>query len=152
MFDYADGQLLRKHDVITRCGAPRYLKGSAIGGDGKSHGYIRAHVDGHLYALHRLIWMWHHGTDPGHYVDHINGEPLDNRIENLQSVTCRQNVCKGRKHTERNHDLPLGVYGNDWGNFRAMASHDGAQKYLGTFPTAQEASDAYVSFILRAQS
>jgi len=38
-------------------------------------------------AMHRLIM----DASPGEYVDHINGDPLDNRKENLRIVTNQQN-------------------------------------------------------------
>jgi hypothetical protein len=31
----------------------------------------------------RIVWMMHHGNWPEHTVGHINGDPSDNRVENL---------------------------------------------------------------------
>mgnify|MGYP000515854851 FL=1 len=41
---------------------------------------------------HRIVWSEQHGKIPkGMVIDHINSNPLDNRIENLQCITQKQN-------------------------------------------------------------
>lgn len=40
---------------------------------------------------HRVIWKMVHGDDPN-VIDHINGDRVDNRIENLRSVSRSENA------------------------------------------------------------
>lgn len=48
-------------------------------------------VDGHRYSEHRVIWLICKGEWPNDEIDHINGTPNDNRIENLREATVSQN-------------------------------------------------------------
>ena len=58
--------------------------------------FVQSRALGRFYA-HRIVWALHHG-DPGEMtVDHINHDPQDNRIENLQLLTLSDNSSKTRK-------------------------------------------------------
>ena len=141
LFDYADGRLMRRAKV----------SGNRVGqiiGCAHHSGYVVAKVDYRQHSVHRLVWIWHNGEIPAELViDHINGNRADNRIENLQAISPRQNVTRGKTP---NRELPMGV-SRLKGRFKAAAYSNGVQHYLGLYPTAQAASDVYVSFILKTQ-
>lgn len=89
-----------------------------------------------------VLFFVHHILKPekGLVVDHINGDPWDNRRENLRVCTNAQNVRNRRKHRCGN---PFkGVYQN--GNcFRAVITCDGIVYQLGSYDTAEEAARLY---------
>ena len=58
------------------------------------------------YSLHRLVWAWHHDSDPPQ-VNHINEDKLDNRIENLEA----SNPTHNKLHSVK-RDLPHYIYPN----------------------------------------
>ena len=50
-------------------------------------GYKELCLFRHTCMLHRVIWLLEKGGWPEYQIDHINGDRLDNRIENLRDVT-----------------------------------------------------------------
>ena len=101
------------------------------------HGYTLVSVNGQRYLAHRIIFYMLTGQWP-EIVDHINGDPTDNRIENLRASSHRLNKANSKIRT----DNALGIKGvspMSNGTFKAIC--DG--KYLGLFKTIEDAHAAY---------
>ncbi|SUB56208.1 HNH endonuclease signature motif containing protein [Brucella anthropi] len=58
-----------------------------------SKGYIEARILGKMYGMHRVIWLYMTGKWPL-LVDHINGNPSDNRWKKSQRGPTRQQTIK----------------------------------------------------------
>ncbi|EJJ2366485.1 HNH endonuclease, partial [Salmonella enterica] len=63
-----------------------------------SNGYYNYTYKGRNYLVHRLIYWLHTGEWP-EFVDHINGDQLDNHKENLRKATKSQNGANIRKQS-----------------------------------------------------
>jgi len=87
-------------------------------------------MQGKQWLSHRLIYIMHKGAAPK-YIDHINGDSQDNRIENLRSCTIQNNACNQKIHPKNN----TGVKGvTRLGNkFRAKIWVNYKQIHLGVF-------------------
>lgn len=127
LFIYTSGKLLRRKSV----------KGSHANteiGTTKPKGYRVAVVDGEMYRVHHLVWMYHHG----HFVDeldHINRVRSDNRIENLRPCTHSQNLGNARARVHKYKGVTFCKQTQKW-----RAQMNG---HLGRFNTMEDAARAY---------
>lgn len=96
-----------------------------------------------LYRAHRLAWLYVHGVWPD-VIDHINGDPWDNRLVNLRDVPQHVNM-QNMRHAQSNNRLGLqGV--SAWGKrFKARLNINGKAVKIGSFATAAEAHTAYLN-------
>lgn len=75
-------------------------------------------------------------------VDHINGNPLDNRKVNLRVVTAQQNSFNtaARKFSSNYKGVSKRNRRKPW---EVNITHDGKDYYLGTFSNEDDAAKAY---------
>lgn len=100
-------------------------------------------VQGQQVYLHRLAWFYVHGEWPKQVIDHVNGDPLDNRIANLRDVAQRTN-CQNMR-TGRGASRLLGVSKSRRRFMANIRLESGERIHLGVFATAEEAFEVYLA-------
>lgn len=108
----------------------------------QSEGYCQVWFNGKLIYYHVIIWILSTGKDipQGLEIDHINGNKIDNRIENLRLVTGRINNQNKGIH-RKGHLVGAGFY-KRIGKYQALI-YIGKLIHLGYYETEQEAHRAY---------
>jgi len=115
-------------------------------GNVRPDGYIRIGVDYCSYLAHRLAWLYMTGEWPKHFIDHIDGNPSNNKFSNLRDVPQMSNVHNIHRPHRRNRSGVLGVSLHPRDNlWRARIMVDGKSKTLGYFKTIEQAQRAYAT-------
>lgn len=129
IFTYSAGKLYRKSTGKQAC--PKSY----------SKGYKAVSIGARLYLEHRIIYTMHNGNTDS-IIDHINGNHLDNRIENLRTAERWQNLHNS-KQNKRNTSGHKGVFWNKANKtWQAEIYINTVKHYLGTFKTVEAASKA----------
>lgn len=123
----------------------RYHKIGAVPGC-VAQGYHRITLGGRTWGAHQLAWLYVHGEIPKGDIDHINGNRLDNRIENLRVVTRAENI----QNSVRTHSAS-GIRGvhkakitpRNKKPWKSSIVANGKLIRLGRFNTIEEAKTAY---------
>ena len=110
-----------------------------------TNGYRALTIEGKKYLLHRLVWFFWHGEEPT-VIDHINGNKQDNRIENLQNCTQKENIAKS-KMFKTNTSGFRGVSQRPNGKYEAYVTMNYKRHYLGIFTSAELAYNARITYL-----
>jgi len=106
---------------------------------GKS--YIRLTIFNKLYYAHRVAWFYYYGVWP-EYIDHIDGNGLNNAISNLRSVSRSENQKNQRLHKKNNSGVSGVIYRERINRYEAYINVDLTNVYLGVYKTIFDAACA----------
>lgn len=131
LFDYKDGQLFWK---IKK----RRIQPGTRAGCTKKEGYRFVTINGVNHYEHRLIYAWHFGSFTQE-IDHIDGNGLNNKIENLRIATSLEN-SRNKKTFSTNTSGRKGIsYDKQANKWRAYIGISGKVKVLGFSKNFEEA-------------
>jgi hypothetical protein len=113
--------------------------------------YWRVKVGAFRYQAHRVVWAIHNGKDPfPYFVDHKDGNTLNNEPENLR--ICTRNENGWNRVVNKNNQAGLKGVFPDGGKWRAKIQINGKRTGLGTFDSKEKAKHAYDEFAKREHS
>lgn len=119
----------------------------------RSDGYVVIVIGKKAHKAHRLAWIYVHGDIPdSSIIDHTNGLPGDNRIENIRLATSLQNnanskLCKA--NTSGFKGVCPHVTKTKGVRWKVGVRYLGRYHYCGLFDDKEEAHRAYFA---KAQS
>jgi hypothetical protein len=138
LFEYREGKLYWK---ISNT---RAVAGNEAGSI-NSTGYKIVTINNKSYLVHRIIFLMLKGYLPD-TIDHIDGVPLNNKIENLREATMSQN----QHNAKLRKDNKTGVKGvticKKTNKYKASLTTNGCRFNLGLFQSLQEAEKAIKTF------
>jgi hypothetical protein len=139
-FTLAQALQLIDYNPISGESIWKVSQGKAMRGDPVGtiqSGYKKLTLMNEQIKLHRLVWFLSYGVWPSGQIDHIDGNKLNNSLSNLRDVSMSVNMQNRYATKTKKSGLPYGVTFHPNGKFRADIR-------IGTFNTAEEASEAYM--------
>ena len=136
-YDPLTGILTWKHNRSNM------IKGS-VAGSVNSSGYRTITINSKTFRVQRVIWIMLFGYIPeGFFIDHVNGNKIDNRLQNLRLATNSQNQ-QNRPAPKNNSSGYRGVtWHKQMNKWMARISYKGKRKLIGFFDSAEDAYKAY---------
>jgi len=108
-----------------------------------SQGYRELRLNGKHYGCHRIVYKLYYGKDPELHLDHINGDTLDNRIENIRQCTSTQNNHNHRISI-KNRSGYKGVSVLKDGRYKVSIRIGNEERlHLGYYRNVEDAARAY---------
>lgn len=108
-------------------------------------GYMRGLIFNKPIYAHRAAWVMLYGRWPENEIDHIDGDPSNNKIENLREADRLQNSYNRGAH-KNNTSGSKGVF---WSKhkkrWQAKIGYMGKKIHIGYFESQEDAAKAYQS-------
>jgi len=106
-------------------------------------GYRLITINRKSYRAHRLAWLYVYGILPDCDIDHIDGDPSNNKISNLRLATRTQNT-QNSKTPKHNSSGVKGVYYHKRDKaYEARIQHNGKRIFIGRYGDIDLAKAAY---------
>lgn len=142
IFELRGDELWRKAYVDA---AGHKLKERRVENTGtRSDGYSQVWINGRMEGYHRVVKCLELKEDipPGIQIDHRDGNPTNNSLDNLRLVTNRENQQNQHKH--RAGKLIGASFDKGRDKWKAKITLNGKRYHLGRYDTELEAHQAYM--------
>jgi hypothetical protein len=126
LFEYKDGQLFRK------VRASQNTQIGDLAGYVDKKGYWKVSYKNKSYLLHRIIWLMRYGNLPKE-LDHIDGNPQNNRIKNLRIADRSQNNCNKQVYKTSSTGIKNVTWYKPTGKWMVKLTKNKKQMFFGYF-------------------
>lgn len=105
-------------------------------------------IGGKQRYIHRIVYEAHYGRIPnGFIVNHKDKDKTNNRADNLELITQRDNCLHGLLGRKKSSKYPGVHKESSTGYWKAMARNGKKKVYLGRFDNEELAYEAYKSYL-----
>lgn len=119
------------------------VKAGEVAGWDNGNGYRRIEINGQRAYAHHIAWLLLTGEWPADEIDHINGNPHDNRPCNLRQASRYENNRNTRTRKHNSCGIKGITYDARYGVWYARITLNKKRTHLGSFETSQAAYQAY---------
>jgi len=109
--------------------------------------YRVAKVDYKSYPVHHLVWLLVYGVFPRYNIDHIDGNGLNNKVENLRDVP----RCINQRNRKQAKNNTSGITGVHWDKvykrWVAKVKINGESRFLGGYTSKEDAGIAREKYL-----
>jgi hypothetical protein len=133
-FQYKDGNLYWKF-------SKQGVNAGQLAGAKHKTGYVQIQLNRKFMYSHRAIFLMHYGHLPK-FIDHIDGNPSNNKIENLREATASQN-CWNQKYKGSASGFKGVTWNKQYKKWQPQISANNKKFYLGKFLNLNDAILAY---------
>lgn len=121
------------------------VKVGDIAGSETKTGYLHVGFMGVDIKVHRIVWAIENGKWPEMYIDHIDGNRLNNKINNLREATSNQNAWNMRRPSHNTSGIKGVGFCKQTGKYTAWIWINNKKMWLGRHNTKDDAYNAYAS-------
>jgi len=146
LFYCKDGKCYNR---ISRGSAKKDLEAGYIAEDG----YRRVRIDGSYHYIHRVVWMLSTGKaiPDDLFIDHIDGNKLNNSIQNLRLASSLENQYNKFRQTNGSSQFKGVWFDSKKDCWKASIRLKDRRFYIGQFNTEIEAAIAYDKLAIETQ-
>lgn len=130
-YDPEQGVLIRKLKLSSRLS-------DIVGCEDK-----RVYFFGRRYPYTHVIWAVHYGKWPDEFIDHIDHNQFNNKLENLREANANQNQHNKLSWSKYGKGVSYNKCGNRAKPYIARISVNGESIFLGSYAKPEEAAQAY---------
>ena len=106
----------------------------------KGKKYMQICINFKKYYSHRLAWFYTNKEWPENEIDHIDGNGLNNKINNLRPVTRAENTKNTRKYNTNKSGLTGVCWDKRESKWKSYINIDGVLKNIGYFDNIFDAA------------
>lgn len=132
--EYRDGSLYWKKSRNSRS-----IVGGKAGECVDKNGYKKIDFFRKKYLTHRIIFLLENGYLPENPIDHIDGDKLNNNINNLREVSTLCNVRNSRISPENKNKITGVYYSTKYKVWYSQIGVNRRNRHLGNYESKEEA-------------